>query len=55
MIMLPFHGQNTAALQVHVSGQALLQKLRRMDVFVKQADVKNLPDSLKEINIEKTT
>jgi hypothetical protein len=38
MIMLPLHGQNTAALQQYVSGQAILQKLTRKDVFVKQAD-----------------
>jgi hypothetical protein len=38
MIMLPLHGQNTAALQLSVSGQAILQKLTRRDVFVKQAD-----------------
>lgn len=38
MIMLPLHGQNTAALQLKVSGQAILQKLTRKDVFVKQAD-----------------
>jgi len=40
MIMLPLHGQNTAALQLTVSGQAILQKLTRKDVFVKQADIK---------------
>jgi len=40
MIMLPLHGQNTAALQLQVSGQAILQKLTRKDVFVKQADIK---------------
>ena len=50
--MLPLHGQNTAALQLKVSGQAILQKLTRKDVFVKQADVKNLPNSSKEINIQ---
>lgn len=53
MIMLPLHGQNTAALQqIHVSGQAILQKLTRKDVFVKQADIKPLPNSLKEINTQ---
>jgi len=26
MIMLPLHGQNTAALQLKVSGQVILQK-----------------------------
>ena len=38
MFMLPLHGQNTAALQLKVSGQAILQKLTRKDVFVKQAN-----------------
>jgi len=51
MIMLPLHGQNTAALQLNVSGQAILQKLTRKDVFVKQADIKTLPNSSKAINI----
>jgi len=50
--MLPLHGQNTAALQHTVSGQAILQKLTRKDVFVKQADIKPLPNSLKEINTQ---
>ena len=41
MIMLPLHGQNTTTLQlIKVSGQAILQKLTRKDVFVKQADMK---------------
>jgi hypothetical protein len=41
MIMLPLDGQKTAALQlIKVSGQAILQKLIRKDVFVKQADKK---------------
>ena len=53
MNMLLLHGQNTAALQLHVSGQAILQKLTRKDVFVKQADMKNLRNSLKEISIKK--
>lgn len=55
MIMLPLHGQNTAALQPKVSGQTILQKLTRKDVFVKQADMKLLPNSLKGINTQKTT
>jgi len=39
--MLPLHGQNTTSLQpIKVSGQAILQKLTRKDVFVKQADMK---------------
>jgi hypothetical protein len=41
MIMLHLHGQNTAALQLKVSGQAILKKLTRRDVFVKQADMKH--------------
>ena len=45
--MLPLHRQNTAALQLKVSGQAILQKLT---VFVKQADMKNLSNSSKEMN-----
>jgi hypothetical protein len=46
MIMLPLHGQNTAALQLtEVSGQAILQKLKRKDVSVKQEDTKSLPNS----------
>jgi len=52
MIMLPLHGQNTAALQLKVSWQAILQKLTRKDVFVKQADMELLPNSSKEINIQ---
>jgi hypothetical protein len=42
MIMLPLHGQNTAALQpyLNTSGQATPQKLTRKDVFVKQAHMK---------------
>ena len=36
--MLPLHGQNTAALQLKVSGQAILKKLTRKDIVVKQAD-----------------
>jgi len=51
MIMLPLHGQNTAALQLKDSGQAILKKLTRKDVFVKQGDMKNLPNSSKEISI----
>jgi hypothetical protein len=52
MIMLHLHGQNTAAFQqLKVSGQATLQKLTRKDVFVKQADMKSLPNSSKEIRI----
>jgi len=51
MIMLPLHGQNTTALQLKVSGQAILQKLTRKDVFVKQADINTLPNSLKKIII----
>jgi hypothetical protein len=39
VITLPLHGQNTADLQLKVSGQAILQKLSRKDVFVKQADI----------------
>jgi hypothetical protein len=38
MIMLPLHGQSTAALQKKFSGQALPQKITRGAVFVKQAD-----------------
>ena len=39
--MLPLDGQNTTALQlIKVSGQAILQKLTRKDVFVKQVDMK---------------
>ena len=53
--MLRLHGQNTAALQLHASGQAVLKKLTRKDVFVKEANMKNLPNSLKEISIQKTT
>ena len=34
MIMLPLHSQNTAALQVKVSGQAILQKLTKTDVLL---------------------
>ena len=52
MIMLPLHGQNTAALQLKFSGQAILQKLTRKDVFVKQANITILPNSSKEINIQ---
>ena len=52
MIMLPLHGQNTAALQLKVSGQAILKKLTRKEVFVKQADIITLPNSSKEINIQ---
>jgi hypothetical protein len=37
MIMLPLHSQNTAALQLKVSGLAILQKLTRKDVFAKHA------------------
>jgi hypothetical protein len=49
MIMLPLHGQNTAARQhLNVSGQAILQKLKRKKIFVKQADMKNLSNSSKE-------
>jgi hypothetical protein len=48
--MLPLHGQNTAALQFRVSGQTILQKLPRKDVFVKQAGIKNLPNYSEEIN-----
>ena len=52
IIMLPLDGQNTAALQLPiVSGQAILQKLTRKDVFVKEADMKILHNSLKVINI----
>jgi len=51
--MLPLDGQNTAALQLPiVSGQAILQKLTRKDVFVKEADMKILHNSLKVINIK---
>jgi hypothetical protein len=39
MIMLPLHGQNTAALQ-KISGQAIPQKNTREVVFDKQADIK---------------
>jgi len=52
MIMLPLHGQNTAALQLKVSGQAILQKLTGKDVFVKHAEIITLPNSSKEINIK---
>jgi len=53
MIKLPLRGQNTAALQlIKVSAQAILQKLTRKNVFVKQADMKLLPNSSKEISIE---
>jgi len=52
MIMLPLHGQNTAALQLIVSGQAIHQKLTRKDVFVKQAAIITLPNSSKEISIQ---
>ena len=52
VIMLPLHGQNTAALQLKDSGQAILQNLTKKDVFVKQVDMKNLPNSSKEINIQ---
>jgi len=39
--MLPLHGQNTTTIQfIKVSGQAILQKVTRKDVFVKQADMK---------------
>jgi len=39
--MLPLDGQNTAALQlIKVSGQTILQKITRKDVFVKQVDMK---------------
>jgi len=31
-------GQNTAALQIKVSGQAILQKLKRKYVFIKKTD-----------------
>ena len=49
--MLPLHGQNTVVYQpIKVSGQAILQKLTRKYVFVKQADMKLLPHSSKEIN-----
>jgi len=51
MIMPPSHGPNTAALQLKVSRQAILQKLRRKEVFVKQAYMKTLPNSSKEIKI----
>ena len=47
--MLPLHGQNIEALQVNFSGQAILQKLTRKDVFVKQADTK-FANSSKENN-----
>ena len=40
MIMLPLHGQNTTGPQFKVSGQAILRKLTRKDVFIKQADMK---------------
>jgi hypothetical protein len=55
MIMLPLHGQRTAALQLHlnVSGQAILKKLTRKDVFVKRTDMKNLPNSSKEFSTQK--
>ena len=33
-------------------GQAILQKLTRKDIFVKQADMKNEPNSSKEINTQ---
>jgi len=46
------HVQNTAALQLKASGQAILQKLTRKDVFVKQANIIILPNSSKEINIQ---
>jgi len=40
-IMLPLHGQNTVAPRsLKVSGQAILQKLTRKNVFVKKADMK---------------
>jgi len=51
MIVLSLHGQNTPALQLKVSGQAILKKLTRKDFFVKQADTITLPNSLKEISI----
>lgn len=35
MIMLPLHGQNTAALYIH-SGQAILFKRTKRNVFDKQ-------------------
>jgi len=41
MIILPLHGQNTAALQPKVSGQAILQKLTRKDVIVIQTLIKH--------------
>jgi hypothetical protein len=41
-ILSILHGQNTAALQlINISGQAILQKLTRRDIFVKQADMNN--------------
>jgi hypothetical protein len=52
MIMLPLHGQNTSALKIKVSGHAILKKLAREDIFVKQADIIPLPNSSKEINIQ---
>jgi len=34
------HSQNTAALQlINFSGQTILQKLTRKDIFVKQVDI----------------
>ena len=44
--MLVLDGQNTATLQFKVSGQAILQKLTRKDVFVKEADMKIFKSSL---------
>ena len=54
--MLPLHGQNTTTIQfIKVSGQAILQKVTRKDVFVKQADMKfclipqkKLPSNMKQ-------
>ena len=40
MIMLLLHGQNTAVIQCKVSGQAILQKLTRKDIFGKRTDMK---------------
>jgi len=56
--MLPLHGQNTTTIQfIKVSGQAILQKVTRKDVFVKQADMKfclipqkKLPSNMKQHN-----
>jgi hypothetical protein len=54
MIMLPLHSQNTvrSPSTLNDSGQAILQKLMRKHLFVKQADIKSLPNSSKEIHTQ---